>query len=262
MFLESLANNSEIYFLIFARIIALFMTSPVLSNDSVPGVVRNSLALMITIVIFPFAKDYMIPDSGVGFVFVALGEVILGIITGFFISIIFSVFQLAGQMFAVQMGFGASQVYDPLAQVEIPVIGQLFNFIALFIFITTGAFQKIFIIGILRSIEFVKATDLIVEQELLLGSAITSISTLFSQSLIISFPILGTLILLSVTMGLLAKAAPQMNLMMIGFPIQIAVGFVMIAFSLPFLMEKFAIIIDNNFYFIAEIFSKVANYGK
>nr|WP_281283533.1 flagellar biosynthetic protein FliR [Thiospirochaeta perfilievii] len=175
-------------------------------------------------------------------------------------TIIFAIFQLAGQMFAVQMGFGASQVFDPMAQVQIPVIGQLFNFVALFIFITTGAFQKIFIIGIVRSIEFVKATDLIVQQEFLLDRAIYAFSTLFSQALIIAFPMLGTLILLSVTMGLLAKASPQMNLMMVGFPIQITIGFVMIAFSLPYLIEKFSIILDNNFYFIAEIFSRVANY--
>lgn len=260
MFFESIAQNSEVYFLIFARIIALFMTTPILSSQSVPSVVRNSLALMITIVIFPFAKDYIVPEAGIAFIFIAIGEVALGVITGFFITLIFSVFQLSGQMFAVQMGFGASQVFDPMAQVQIPVIGQLFNFVALFIFVTTGAFQKIFIIGIVRSIEFVKATDLFVQQEFLLDRALFAFSSLFSQALIIAFPILGTLILLSVTMGLLAKASPQMNLMMVGFPIQITVGFAMITFSLPFLIEKFTILLDNNFYFIAEIFSKVANY--
>lgn len=260
MFLEEFVKNSDIYFLIFARIIALFMTSPVLSSSSIPGVVRNALALMITIVIFPFAKDYMIPTDGIGYLFIILGEVILGVITGFFITIIFSTFQLAGQMFAVQMGFGASQVFDPMAQVQIPVIGQLFNFVALFIFLTTGAFQKIFIVGIVRSIEFVKATDLIGQQEFLLDRAIFAFSNLFTHALVIAFPILGTLILLSVTMGLLAKAAPQMNLMMIGFPIQITIGFIMIMFSLPFLVEKFQVILDNNFEFITELFSKVAGF--
>ena len=260
MFLEQFVQNSDVYFLIFARVIALFMTSPVLSNGSVPGVVRNSLALMITIVIFPFAKEYMVPADGVGFIFVLMGEALLGVITGFFITIIFSTFQLAGQMFAVQMGFGASQVFDPMAQVQIPVIGQLFNFVALFIFLTTGAFQKIFIIGIVRSIEFVKATDLIGQQEFLMDRAIYAFSNLFSQALVIAFPILGTLILLSVTMGLLAKAAPQMNLMMVGFPIQITIGFLLIMYSLPFLVEKFQIILDNNFQFVAEIYSKVAGF--
>ncbi|MGL1894685.1 MAG: flagellar biosynthetic protein FliR [Spirochaetaceae bacterium] len=261
MFLESFAQNSTIYFLIFARVIALFMTSPILSNGTVPGVVRNALALMITITIFPFASEYIIPTDGISLIFVIIGEVILGVITGFFITIIFSTFQLAGQMFAVQMGFGASQVFDPMAQVQIPVIGQLFNFIALFIFITTGAFQKIFVVGIIKSIQFVKATDLLVQQEFLLERAIIALGTLFTQALVIAFPMLGTLILLSVTMGLLAKASPQMNLMMIGFPIQITIGFVMITSSLPFLMEKFNIILDNNFQFIAEMFSKVASFG-
>lgn len=260
MFLANLAENSQLYFLIFARVIALFMTSPILSNSSVPGLVRNSLALMVTFVIFPFAEDYMIPTDGVAYLFIILAEAALGIVTGFLITIIFNVFMIAGQMFATQMGFGASQVYDPMAQVQIPVIGQLFNFIALFVFISTGAFQKIFIIGIVKSITYVRAIDLFVEQKLLLDTAITAFSTLFSQALVIAFPMLGTLLLLSVTMGLLAKASPQMNLMMIGFPIQITIGFVMIGFSLPFLIEKFIVILDNNFYFIAQLFSKVANF--
>ncbi len=58
---------------------------------------------------------------------------------------------------------------------------------------------------------------------------------------------MGTLILLSVTMGLLAKAAPQMNLLMVGFPIQISVGFIMMLAAMPFLIEKFTIIIDSGF---------------
>ncbi len=261
MFLESIANNSDIYFLIFARIIALFMTSPILSDNSIPAVVRNSLGLLVTIVIFPFASNYIVPDNAVSYIFLVLGEVSLGIITGFLITLIFTVFQLAGQMFAVQMGFGASQVFDPMSQVEIPVIGQMFNFMALFVFITTGAFQKIFLIGVARSIEFVKAVDLFNQQEFLIDRILFAFSSLFSQALIISFPMLGTLILLSVTMGLLAKASPQMNLMMVGFPIQITIGFIMISLSLPFLIEKFNIVLDNNFYLIAQIFSKVANYG-
>lgn len=260
MFFESLAENSEVYFLIFARVIALFMTSPVLSNPSIPIVVRNALGLMITIIIFPFASEYIIPTDGISYIFLALGEVAIGVITGFFITIIFTVFQLAGQMFAVQMGFGASQVFDPLAQVQIPVIGQLFNFIALFIFVTNGAFQKIFIIGIIRSIEFVKASDFLINQEFLYKEAVWALGNLFSQAIVIAFPILGTLILLSVTMGLLAKAAPQMNLLMIGFPIQISIGFVMILSALPFLMDKFGKVIDGSFQFIAELFSKGAGF--
>lgn len=260
MFFESIAENSEIYFLIFARIIALFMTAPVLSSPAIPAVVRNSLALMITIVIYPFAGEYYISDGGISFIFLALGEVALGVITGFFLTIIFSIFQLAGQMFAVQMGFGASQVFDPMAQLQIPVIGQLFNFVALYVFISTGGFQKIFIKGIEESIRYVRAFDLFVEQELLLEKAVTSLAILFEQALVIAFPMLGTLILLSVTMGLLAKASPQMNLMMIGFPIQITIGFVMIMISMPNLLNKFYAILDNNFIFISELFSKVAGF--
>lgn len=257
MFFQELADNSQLYFLLYARVMALFMTAPVLSNSSVPTVVRSSLALMTVIIIYPMCSKlgYVIPEDGLGYVMLVLGEVILGVITGFFLSIIFAVFQLAGQMFAVQMGFGASQVFDPLAQVQIPVVGQLFNMVALMVFVTSGSLHKIFVVGIYRSFQAVKAADLLIQQEFLMKQAVYSIVSLFQQALIISFPILGTLILLSVTMGLLAKASPQMNLLMIGFPIQITVGFIMIFASMPYLVNKFDRVIEGGFDLIMHLFS-------
>jgi flagellar biosynthetic protein FliR len=93
----------------------------------------------------------------------------------------------------------------------------------------------------------VKASDLFVQQDMLITYFSGVLGNLFEQSLIIAIPIMGVLILLSVTMGLLAKAAPQMNLLMVGFPIQITVGFVMMMAAMPFLIEKFSIIINSGF---------------
>jgi flagellar biosynthesis protein FliR len=80
---------------------------------------------------------------------------------------------------------------------------------------------------------------------------------LFSQSLLISLPILGTLFLVSVAMGLMAKAAPQMNLLMMGFPVSIGVAFIMLLITLPFLAEAIARVIDYSFDQLLQLFSAV-----
>ena len=74
-----------------------------------------------------------------------------------------------------------------------------------------------------------------------------SLPSLFETALLISFPILGTLLLVSISMGLLAKAAPQMNLLTMGFPITISVAFVVLFLTLPFLTEAMAAIVHQIF---------------
>jgi flagellar biosynthetic protein FliR len=74
-----------------------------------------------------------------------------------------------------------------------------------------------------------------------------SLGKLFEQSLAISFPILGTLLIISVMMGLFSKAAPQMNLLLMGFPVTIGIAFIFIFVTTPFLLEEFSRIIDASF---------------
>ena len=214
------------------------------------------------IVIFPWVAEqgYLIPDSGLAYGMLLIGEILIGLILGFMLTVIYSAFLLSGQLYSMQMGFGASQVYDPLAQIQIPLMGQFINLMAMFIFVLVGGFQKIFLMGVLRSFEAVKAVDLVNVREPILNLILRSMTILFEQALIIAFPILGVLLLISVSMGLLAKAAPQMNLLMLGFPIKISMAFLMLFLAMPFLLEAFNRVIDSSFYELLN-FLKVLSGG-
>jgi flagellar biosynthetic protein FliR len=159
------------------------------------------------------------------------------------------------------MGFGASQVFDPLAQIEIPLLGQFLNIIAMVVFVTMGGFQKFMINGVGNSFKALRAIDLVLGNERLFSTFITSMGKLFEAALMISFPILGTLFIISVSVGLLAKAAPQMNLLMIGFPIAIGVAFLIFFATMPFLMEIFGRIIDASFEGISRLLMNMGGKG-
>jgi flagellar biosynthetic protein FliR len=159
------------------------------------------------------------------------------------------------------MGFGASQVFDPLAQIEIPLLGQFLNLVAMFVFVFTSGFQKIFLTGVYYSFQSVRAVDLVLLREDLLTSILQSLSELFQNALIISFPILGTLFLVQVVMGLLAKAAPQMNLLILGFPISIFVAFLILFVGMPIIAEAFERVIDEGFDIILRLFRTAQEAG-
>ncbi|MCK5198903.1 MAG: flagellar biosynthetic protein FliR [Spirochaetales bacterium] len=253
-------QNLQIFLLVFVRIFALISISPLLSSGGVPGIAKVGLALFTGIVVFPWIADqgYLIPQSGFAYGMLLLGEILIGLILGFMLTVIYAAFLLSGQLYSMQMGFGASQVYDPLAQIQIPLMGQFINLIAMFVFVVVGGFQKIFLMGVLRSFETIKAVDLLYLREPLMEMILRSMTVLFEQALIIAFPILGVLLLISVSMGLLAKAAPQMNLLMLGFPIKISMAFLMLFLAMPFLMEAFNRVIDSSFYELMDFLSTMS----
>lgn len=235
--------------MIFVRVVAIVEIAPLLSSGAIPQPAKIGLALFTTLIIFPWVKSlgYPIPENIVDYFLVVVGEALIGIIIGFFMAIIYMIFQVGGQFFAFQMGFGASSVFDPLAQVEVPLIGQYLNVLAMLVFVSIGGLQKIFVSGIYNSFQTVRVAALVSGRDYLMRFFLGSMGKLFENALTISFPILGTLFLISVCMGLMAKAAPQMNLLMMGFPVSITVAFLFLFLLIPFLADIAARLIDAGF---------------
>jgi flagellar biosynthetic protein FliR len=248
--LNLLVDNFALYLLVFARIITLFLVAPFFSSPSIPPLARVVLAFFTAAAVAPGVigqGSFVLPPTGGEYFFLITGEVMIGLLLGLMLQLLFAAVQTAGQLFSIQMGFGASEVFDPLAEIEIPIMGQFLNLVALYVFIAVGSIQKVFLYGISRSFFALSAPALMQRTEFMAEFFIRSLAGLFEQALIIAFPMVGTLFLLSVALGLIAKAAPQMNLMMVGFPVQIAVGFLVLFFALPYMIDRIIWLIQMNF---------------
>lgn len=245
--LESLVANIRVFLVVFFRCIALMETAPLLSASTVPQVARVGLAFFSAAAVFPgvLAAGYPLPDSPVDYVLVIAGEVLLGLTLGFLLSMFFAIFQTAGQLFSLQMGFGASEVFDPLAQVELPLMGEWLNLVALLVFISASATGKFLYVGVGQSFASLRAVDLVAGRDGVVATLVRGLGGMFQSALTISFPILGSLLLVSITMGLLAKASPQLDILTVGFQLSIGVAFLVMFAALPFLMGAFERIIDG-----------------
>ena len=254
--LQRIVSAAPLFLLIFARIFALMRTAPLLSSGSFPGVARIALVFFTSFAVFPSvaAAGYPIPATAAGYVLLIVGEVLIGLISALFLVILFAVFQLAGQFFSLQMGFGASQVFDPMAQVQIPIVGQFLNVIAMMVFIVSSGVQRIVLHAVQGSFSAMTAYDIAARRGDMFTVVSAGLGALFTQSLVLSLPILGILFMLSVTMGLFGKAAPQMNLLLLGFPMAIGIAFLSLLFALPFLVEAFEVVIEFAFSRIGLLF--------
>lgn len=251
--LNELVANAELLFLIAARVLAMVETAPLLSGEGIPQVAKISLAGFAAAAVMPWVREagYPVPTEAAAYVGAIAGEVMIGIITGFFLTVVYSAFTTSGQFFSLQMGFSASETYDPLAQTEIPVVGQFLNLIAMFVFVTASGFQRLFVLGVTNSFRSMRVADLLSNRDDWYAYVAGSVGSLFLNALTLAFPIFGTLLLVSVTMGLFAKAAPQMNLLTESFPISILLAFLVMVLAMPYMIEAFSRLVDGGFESIA-----------
>lgn len=271
--LERIVANAPVFLLVAARCFALIMTLPLFSSKTIPRVAKIALTAYMAFFIFPQVsltsgpyaayRTYISADGSftIEYILLLIGEAMIGIIMGFYMNMIFAAFSTAGQFFSFQIGFSASEVYDALSQVENPLMGQYFNLIAMLIFLQGHWFQKLFLGGLVTSFKSINALAIVTNQQVLLTFLLGGLTTLFKDALIISLPIMGTLFLINIAMGLLTKAAPQMNLMSEGFSIMLLMAFFIITSLMPVLCDLFTSSFADGFKQLEVLIFKLSKGG-
>ena len=263
--LDSILLKAPVYLLVFVRCFALIMTLPMFSMRSASRVAKIAIAGYMAFFIFgsidtsvyaPYIGEK--GSSSMIYILLLVGEGLIGIIMGFYISIIFAAFSAAGQFLAFQMGLSAASSYDALSQVENPLMGQFFNLVAMLIFMQTHWFQKLFLGGLVTSFSSLNALSIATSNEKIARFMMSGLTSLFADALVIALPVMGTLFLITVCTGLLTKAAPQMNLLSEGFPIMILVAFTIIAIAMPSIIDFFARSFAKGFTDIENLFISIS----
>lgn len=268
--LNEIVQRAPLFLLVAVRCFALLMTLPLFSMQNVSRIAKIALAGYIAFIVLPsaygqswqlaeyhIAKDIFSGAFSLHYIFLLIGEGLIGVITGFYISMIFAAFSSAGQFFSYQMGFAASEVYDALAQIENPLMGQYLNLLAMLLFIQVDGFQELFLGGILRSFESLNAFSLVFYKNEFITFLLTGLTDLFFDAMMISLPLVGTLFLISVTMGILSKAAPQMNLLSEGLPLTILTSFLILFLLMPVMCDFFTRSFDIAFFKFEDFLSQV-----
>ena len=263
--LNEILSQAPVFLLIFARIFAMLLVLPMFSMRSASRVAKVALAGYMAFFIFgtcdlSYYLPYIAQDGSFSmeYFLIFICEVLIGIILGFFITMIFSAFSTAGQFLAFQMGFSAASSYDSLSQVENPLMGQFFNLIAMLVFMQTHWFQKLFLQGLVTSFSSLNAISIVQSTESIVKFVLSGLSSLFIDALVISLPVMGSLFLISICTGLLTKAAPQMNLLSEGFPIMIMLAFAIIAFVLPDIIDFFVRSFEKGFADLFDFFKNIS----
>lgn len=227
----------------FARASGLMMTAPIFQSRNIPPQVRVVLAFGLALVVAPFvvgAGDFHRFTFGM-VVFTLLQEVLIGLIMGYMVYLPFYAIQIAGHFFDVPMGFGIVNILDPTTGAQMPLLGQLNFIVASLIFLAIDG-HHVVITSFIQSYRVVKPGMLLFKKETV-GVFVMAFSNMFYLGFKIGIPIMGTIFLVDVAMGIIAKLIPQVNVFIIGFPIKILLGLIMLIFFIP----VFVLLIEATF---------------
>jgi flagellar biosynthetic protein FliR len=224
----------QLFFLVFLRIGAIFMSMPVFDSESIPVLIKLALSLATALVLFPLLKLNPAPvfASLVTFCLGVAGEIIIGIAIGFAVKLVFAGIQLAGLLTGYQMGLAIANVMDPATSEQIPLLAQLNQLVALLIFITINAHYWFFR-ALAESFRLVPPLGVHLGNSLM--EQITHLGgNMFLIAVQVGAPVIAALLIASVSFGLIARTVPQMNVFIVAIPLQIAVGLLFLGFSLPY----------------------------
>lgn len=247
--LESFVYNFQTFMLIFARIAGLINTSPIYASEAVKLPIRMMLAFLTTLIIYPVTANYIppVPSSMGAYFMLVISEVLVGVLIGFIVSIIFAGFQMAGEFFSVQMGFGYTQVLDPVSQSSLPVISILKNMLGMLLFLIIGA-HRILLESIVFSFERLQILKFTNEVNYgILNVLEYSVGAMFVVAFKLALPVMGVVLLVTIAEALMGKVAPQLNILQISFPAKIAIGLIIMIITIPFIEKQMVESIELSF---------------
>lgn len=228
----------QIYMLEVIRISALFLTAPLIGSANIPTLVKISFAFLLGMLLYPVLDNTIaLPSDTLSYLLLIFKQVLVGVIIGYSAYIIFAAIQLSGQIIDLQMGFGIVNVIDPISNTQVSILGQFQFILGMLIFLAINGHHMLFQ-AVADSFRFVPLVSAGITE-----ATAGKLADLFYSLFVIAFKIAGpatlALVLTNVTLGLIARTIPQMNVFIVGLPLNILVGIAAVLISLPILVNLF-----------------------
>jgi flagellar biosynthetic protein FliR len=230
------ADKIDVFLLILARVSGIFTTAPVFASRNIPPQIKIGLSGIVALMVFSIMKTPTepLPSTVWGFGLVVAGELMIGLILGFAAQLLFAAVQLAGAAIDMQMGFAIVNVVDPMFGTPVPLLGNFKYILALLLFLTTNGHHLV-LTAIYHSYKIVPLTTFSFTGDLT-AAMMKMAAGMFLIALKISLPVVGALFVVDVAMGIIARTVPQMNVFIVGLPVKIIIGLIVIMLSLPIYM--------------------------
>jgi flagellar biosynthetic protein FliR len=245
----------ERFMLPFIRLGALFVAAPFFGAVTIPVRVRIILAIAVTVILLPLLGEPAAVEllSGEGFLLV-LQQVAIGLGIGLVLQFVVAAVVMAGHAIATSMGLSFASTVDPQAGVQVTIVGQFYLIISTLFFLAIDGHLRLLQLLAL-SFEKFPVSQFVLDATFFSEIALYS-AQMFVTGTLLALPVMVGVLLINVGFGVMTRAAPQLNIFSIGFPMSMLGGFILMLLSMPVLLPVLGKAYEQVFAMLTELFSR------
>jgi flagellar biosynthetic protein FliR len=217
--------------LLTGRVGGLMLTAPAWSGTTLPRMVRTAVTVVLALVLLPMAPTAPMPDHVLDLPLPMAGEIAIGLVIGLAAAVLVQAMGVAGEVMSMQMGLSIAPSLAPVPELQVVGIGPITSLLATLIYLALGG-HLMLLRALAASLHTLPPGGGIV----FTGGgpvALALAGQLFSCAASAAAPVMVALLLANVSLAILSRAVPQLNAMMVSFPLTIGIGLLMFAVSLP-----------------------------
>lgn len=260
--LEQLAlirDHLDYVLLIFVRVSGLLISSPIFGRKNVPNVAKIGFCAVLTVIFMaalPPPATYPVFTTVLEYLLIIVKELVFGVAMGFVLTAMFSLTMTAGALMDYQIGYSMASIYDYQNNTQMPVSGSLFNIMMLILFLMyDGHLKLVDLIG--KTFVAVPVGTVMVPREILWAAAEVMTKS-FALSVMVAMPILAAGMMVEIALGAMIKTVPQMNMFVVGIPVKIVVGLIVMLLTLTLFADFTKDIFGMMFNYIGVMFDQLA----
>ncbi|MCM3632023.1 flagellar biosynthetic protein FliR [Paenibacillus camelliae] len=231
VFLEAV----PIFLLIFCRVTAFFVVTPIFNHRNVPAIFKIGLGFFISLLIVTVHGPSQAMIIDIQYFLLVIREVLIGLMMGFIVYLFFVTVQTAGGIIDMQIGFAMANIVDPVSGVSVPLLGNFKYMLLLVVFLMMNG-HHFLLTGLMDSYLYIP-----IENQWFSRMGDGSLAQFLTNAVIssivigvqVALPIMVAMFITDVGLGFLAKTAPQFNVFVIGFPVKIMLGLLLIFLLMP-----------------------------
>lgn len=242
--LDTLANLLVWWIYPFARVAGLVTAAPFYGHRGVPARVKLAIAVALSLALAPLVR----PDATVevfslqGFGLVA-EQTLIGLALGFSLRLVFTALEVGGQQLAQLMGLGFASLVDPQTGVDVPVISHFYTLLATLVFL--GIDGHLVVVEVLAESFRVMPVGGAGLAAVTMRDLAVQAGWVFTAAVAIALPATVALLTVNVAFGVMSRAAPQLNILAVGFPVTLVLGLFIVVFTLPGVIHELPALFDQ-----------------
>jgi flagellar biosynthesis protein FliR len=223
-----------LFLLVFVRVTCFFISAPLWMERQIPAPFKLGFAFFTSIIVVGIIDVPKELDLNGTYYLLIVKEIAVGLCLGVFAGFLFYAVELAGTFVDLQSGFAMASMFNPQSGIQEPITGRLYYILAIVFFLSVNG-HHILIQGVMASFKWIPVNAWLPQgvSGNLVSFSLDITKNMFWIAFLIAAPLVGSIFLVDIALGILAKTAPQMNLFVVGVPVKMIVHFIVLYVTLP-----------------------------